>query len=39
METKGISLLAELVLPVVILGLMVLPFTLYNYQRFNRLVY
>jgi len=37
-KQKGLALLAELVLPVVILGLMVLPFTLYNYQRFNRLV-
>ncbi len=31
-------LLVELILPVVIVGLMILPFTLYNYQRFNQVV-
>ena len=35
---RWLVLLVELILPVVIVGLMILPFTLYNYQRFNQFV-
>jgi 4-amino-4-deoxy-L-arabinose transferase-like glycosyltransferase len=31
-------LLVELILPVAVVGLMILPFTLYNYQRFHQFV-
>lgn len=35
---RGKALVAELILPVLIVGIMVLPFTLYNYQRFHKFV-